>query len=303
MRVQRIAADPFTELTPEQHETVFNYLWLAYDFCERYSELFKAHVLNTELDASIEESSDIPDIKEILPRIKKNPDITDIKEILDSWITKPVTIQALLKVRLKGGKDIVGELDELISQGAVPLLSTGKINKLVSSTPSFRLSTKYLSSLLAMKAVALTLPAMKPTNSETILEARERLRDLLPPFWGAMFKLSTNFTEHLKQGMRLSDIEHECEDYIDATVRPALIELNSKLKKDRKSWFHKILSTTAKETKLIIGKPPLTVAGLVSTGLELGANVMLDMAQNESTLQDTSLIFLIELDKMIRSYN
>ena len=87
-----------------------------------------------------------------------------------------------------------------------------------------------------MKAVALTLPTMKPANSETILEAREQLRDLLPPFWGAMFKLSTYFKEHLEQGSPLQDIDQECEDYIDATVRPALIELNSKLNKERKEF-------------------------------------------------------------------
>jgi hypothetical protein len=276
---------PFAALTPEQQETVLQYIFLSWDFCKRYPELLKEQVLNTELDASL----------------TANPDITDIIDNLQPGLNT-ITIPASLGFQVTYGTDSVEELNELISQGAVPLLSRGKFGKLVSSTPNLRPTTKYLSSLLAMKAVSLTLPTMKPANSETILEARERLRDFLPPFWGAMFKLSTHFKEHLEQGSPLHDIEQECEYYIDATVRPSLIELNSKLNKDKKSWFHKILGTTAKETKQIIGKPPLTVAGLVSTGLQLGANVALDIAQDESGSQeDSSLTFLIELDKLIRN--
>ena len=164
---------PFAALTPEQHETVLSYMFLSWNFCKRYSELLKERVLNTELEASFTVNTDFTDLME------------SIMEGLESGRkTITISIPASLGFKVTHGTDIVEELDELISQGAVPLLSRGKFGKLVSSTPNLRPTTKYLSSLLAMKAVALTLPTMKPANSETILEARERLRDLLPPFGG-----------------------------------------------------------------------------------------------------------------------
>ncbi len=270
--------DPLTELTPIQRQTAEKYLYLAIQFCSKYSPLLREHILCTDL---------YPD-----------------GEIYDAKLVKkgPPGGKNTYEVSRKGmvvatGVDVVGKLDEFVSRRAVPLLS-GKFGKLDSSASKLR--PQYLSSLLAMKTVELTLPGMKSVHPEIILEARERLRDLLPPFWGTMLRLSTDFSKCLEQGQALHDIERECEDYIDTNVRPALIELNSKLEKDRKSWFHKILSLTAKETKLIIGKPPLTVADLVSSGLQLGANVALDIAQSDTALHEPGLTYLIELDKLIR---
>jgi len=270
--------DPLAELTPIQRQTAERYLYLAMQFCLKYSPLLREHILCTDLYPD----GEIFDVK----LVKKGPS--------GGKNTYNLSQKSMI---VATGEDVVDKLDELVSRRAVPLLG-GKFGKLDSSTSKLR--PKYLSSLLAMKDVELTLPGMRSAHPEIILEARERLSDLLPPFWGIMLRLSTDFSKHLKEGQSLHDLERACEDYIDTNVRPALIELNSKLEKDRKSWFHKILSLTAKETKLIIGKPPLTIADLVSSGLQLGANVALDLAQNETISQEAGLTYLIELDKLIR---
>ncbi len=270
--------DPLAELTAIQRNTAERYLYIADKFCEHYRLLLKEQILCTDLypDGEIFQAE----------LIKKGP-----PGGLNTYNVsrKPMTVT-------KGG-DVVDKLDELVSRGAVPLLSR-KFGKLDSSTSKLR--PKYLSTLLAMKAVELAIPRMKSAHPNIILEARERLKDFLPPFWGTMFRLSNDFSKRLEQGQALRDIELECEDYVDTNVRPALIELNSKLEKDRKNWFHKILSLTAKETKLIIGRPPLSMADLVSSGLQLGANVALDIAQSDIASNEVGLTYLIELDKLIR---
>lgn len=271
-------SDPLASLTLVQRETAMRYLYVANQFCMRYRGLLREHVLCTDLYPD-GEVFNVELIEKGLPGRKNKYQVSE------------------KSMRVISGEGIVEELDTLVSRGAVPLLS-GRIGKLSLSTP--RLSPKYLSSLLAMKAVELALPQMKHAHADTILEAREKLRDFLPPFWATMFRLSTDFRGRIEQGQSLHDIERECDDFIDTTIRPTLIELNNKLEKDRKSWFHKILSTTAKETKLMIAKPPLTMAGLVSSGLQLGANITLDVAQGESASNEAGLTYLIELDKLTR---
>jgi len=270
--------DPLAELTPIQRQTAERYLYVADKFCEHYRQLLKEQVLCTDL---------YPD-GELLQAelIKKGPP--------GGLNTYEVSRKSMTVVT---GEDAVDKLDELISCGAVPLLSR-KFGGPNSGATELR--PKYLSTLLAMKAIELAVPRMKSAHPDIILEARERLKDFLPPFWGTMFRLSNDFRKRLEQGQALRDIELECEDYIDTNVRPALIELNRKLEMDRKNWFHKVLSLTAKETKLIIGKPPLSLANLVSTGLQLGANVALDIAQSDVASNEAGLTYLIELDKLLR---
>lgn len=272
--------NPFHNLAPEERQTAKIYLLLASRFVRYYSPLF-----GEVLHSSIFPSSEVFDVqlvkkgllgKKNLYRVKMNPLVVSTGSL--------------------------NELDNLISRGAVPVLDKYRVGANRSSDETLR--PRYLASLLAMKSVELILPQTKPADGKTILEARERLKDYLPPFWSSMLKLSIEFKARLNEGTSALDLERECEDIIDTTVRPALIDLNQELLKERKNWFHKIITPVAKGLKVMVGKPPVTTADLISSGLALGANVTLDVADQirkaNAISQESGLTFLLELEKFMR---
>lgn len=271
---------PLQNLAPEERRTANTYLWAADQFFVHYALLF-GQVLHCSLlpngqvfDVQLVKKG--PPGKKNLYRVKKNP-----------------------LVVCTGGLD---ELDNLVSHGAVPVLDKYQVSADRLSEETLR--ARYLASLLAMKSTELVLPQTKPADAETILEARERLKDHLPPFWSSMLKLSIGFKARLKEGMPILDLHRECEDIIDTTVRPALIDLNRKLLKERKNWFYKIITPVAKGLRVMAGKPPLTTADLISSGLALGANVALDVAEQihkvNAISQESGLTFLLELERLMR---
>lgn len=97
------------------------------------------------------------------------------------------------------------------------------------------------------------------------------------------------------------------DDAISTTVRPALIELVSKLEKERKTWFYHILSPIARGLRVLVGKPPTDLVGLLSKSLALGADVSLDVAKQlrkvETLKQDSGLAYVIELHRVIQGQN
>jgi hypothetical protein len=192
------------------------------------------------------------------------------------------------------------ELDYLISRGAIPVLDRHHAGSRALDKGS--LTSRYLASLLAMKSVELVLPQTKAANAETILEARERLRDYLPPFWSSMLKLSREFKSRIREGMPAVDLQRECGEIIDTVVRPALIDLNQKLLKERRNWFYKIITPVARGLKLMVGRPPLTTADLISSGIAFGTNVAIDVSEQmlkvNKVSQEAGLTFLLELEKL-----
>lgn len=272
--------DPFSTLTPEQRQTVDKYLLLASVFFRRYAPL-----VGEVFHSSLCPSDDVFDVKLIKRGVsgKKN---------LYRVTTRPL-------IASTGG---LKELDDLISGGAVPIL--GRYHAGSKMLGKENLTSRYLASLLAMKSVELVLPQTKAADGETILEERERLKDYLPPFWASMLRLSGEFKARVREGMPAVDLQRECGEIVDTVVRPALIDLNQKLLKERRKWFYKIITPVAKGLKVVAGKPPLTTADLISSGIAFGANVAIDVAEQMRKVsivsQESGLTLLLELEKLTR---
>lgn len=272
--------NPFHNLTLKERQTANTYLNLASRFIIHYSDLF-----GEVLHSSLIPSGKVLDVQLVKKGVPGRKNTYCVK-------MNPLVVST----------DSLNELDNLISRGAVPVLDKYRVgtNRLSNET----LRPRYLASLLAMKSVELILPQTKAADGKTILEARERLKDYLPPFWSSMLKLSIEFKARLEEGISALDLQRECEDIIDTTVRPALIDINQELLKERKNWFHKIITPVAKGLKVIVGKPPVTTADLISSGLALGANVTLDVADQirkvNAISQESGLTFLLELEKFMR---
>lgn len=272
--------DPLSGLTSEQRRTAVAYLWFAGTFFMKHS-----HLVGEVFQSSLFPKGEVFDVQ----LVKKG------RPGQNNWYR--VTLNPM-EVSTGG----LQELDTLVSQGAIPILGKHDIG---SARPSYELLTaRYLASLLAMKSTELVLPQTKAAGEETILEARERLKDYLPPFWSSMLRLSVAFRARLNEGMAAPDLERECADIIDTAVRPALIDLNQKLLKERRNWFYKIITPVAKGVRVMIAKPPLTTADLVSSGLAVGANVALDVAEEMrktgAVPQESGLTLLLELDRLVR---
>jgi hypothetical protein len=270
--------DPLASLTCAQRETALAYLYLADEFLWRYALLF-------------------PDVFRcsLLPN----------GEVLTATLIKKGTKGRLNTYNVRKNPLTVctggdSDLNRLISEGKIPIVA----EILPTTRSKTRYSASQVASTLALKAVAMVLPATKAADSDTILEARERLRDHLPPFWSAMLKLSAELTQRLGDRATDKQLQLTTDDAVATIVRPALIDLVAKLEKERKLWFYRVLSPVAKGLRLVAGKPPTDLAGLVSSSLLVGADVGLDVANQlrhiEALKQQSGLTYLLELHKAVR---
>jgi len=274
-------SDPFRELTPTQRRTAYAYLFKAGSFTTFYSELF----------GEVFQCSLLQDNEPWQVELLRKGDPGE----LNTYRVKPSPLIVSLGAR--------HELDQLVSRGAIPILGMSIPGEHAVASQKRR-TARYLASLLAMKSVDLVLPQTKPAPAETILEARLRLKDYLPPSWSGMLKLSSGFKAQIDAGVSEEDLLRECQDMVDTTVRPALIDLTQKMLKERRHWFHRILRPIGSNMKVMLGKPPLTTADLASSGLAFGANVTIDVANEmlraNLTSEPSGLTFLLELEKYMQ---
>jgi hypothetical protein len=194
-------------------------------------------------------------------------------------------------------------LNALVDSGVVPVLGSSHVP--VAEPEVSARTARYVASVVALNAARLVLPATKSAPADSILEAREHLRDYLPPFWAAMMSMSTTVRKLLSHNPTHQDFDREVADLVDTQLFPVVVELRQKLSQDRKRLFSRILAGGQKALHLAIGRPDVSTADLLSTGLMLGAGVALDVAQ-EVTAASTSahaspLTLLIEMDKSLQA--
>ncbi len=160
-----------------------------------------------------------------------------------------------------------------------------------------------VAALLAMQAVRIVLPRTKAAAPGEILAARHRLRDHLPPFWSAMLKLSIELRARIRDVNSETKMAAEVRDLVDTTVRPALIDLQTKLERERRQWAYRILAPLQKGLRLIIGNPPISQQQLITTALVLGSDVAMSAAEHMRTVealkQEAGLTFLLETQKAL----
>ena len=277
--------DPFENLTPEQRKTANQYLANTIIFAERYLPLY----------GKVFESPCYP---------KNSP--FDIELVKKGKPRELNTYRVTKKNGMTFRTDGSDEIASLITNGYVPLLEHSLPAPLLQASLDSTTSTQ-IASLLAMNAVRLTSPRMKVTNPETILEARERLKDHLPPFWAEMLKLSKELRQRIQSDMDASELNAQAQDLVEDTVRPALIELKHKLELERKLWFYRILSPIQKGLRLLIGNPLLTQQQILTNALVMGSDVAMagasHMQQIEALKNGTGITMLLETAQIMDDDN
>lgn len=165
------------------------------------------------------------------------------------------------------------------------------------------ITAKELASILAMKSVEMLFPPTKDVEPDLILEARYKLSDQLPPFWSAMFKLTKDLKTLIKDCNSESELIKEGVFLVDTVVRPALIDLSTKMEKERKDWFYKILAPIQKCLRVLVGNPPVTQQQLITSALVLSSDVAMSAAENMRTIEklksEAGLTYLLDLSKLI----
>ena len=271
--------DPLSSLTPAKRKTAETYLFLADKFFVHNALLFPNVFYCTLLPKGEVLSAKL------------------IKEKVDGELNEYEVTKNPLIVSMEG----LAELDHYITEGKVPILS----NVVNHKTKSLEgpISASQAAATLALKSIAMVLPTTQKADGETILEAREKLRNHLPPFWSAMLKLSVELQSRLDTKLDQTKLQRECDNAVSTIVRPALIDLVDKMEKERKLWFHKILSPLSLGLGVLVGKPPVTPFELAATSLKLGADIALDVSTQiqkvENMKRETGLTYLIELHKVL----
>ena len=272
------AHDPLTGLNDERKRTVHAYLILSDEFFLRNALLFPK-IFRCNL---------FPDSKVITATL--------IKEGRPGELNTYEVRRNPLVVCTEGFSEVAKHIDA----GRVPILCNSG-NCLYEATNLNRSDPKSLAASLAIRAVAMSLPATKPAKEEDILEARERLRDHLPPFWSAMLKLSIDLEKNIDTLTTPVSVQKEVSRSVDTVVRPALIDLLHKLELEKKDRFKRILASGLKALKIFAGKPTTDLAGLVSASALAGADAALDFAEHlrkvEAMKRESGLTYLIEVAK------
>ena len=274
-----VKEDPLDPLSPRQKRTVQTYLYLSDLFFLRYARLFPE-----VFHCSLLPKGEVLSVKLKKKRVKGKLNLYEVKR-------NPLRVSM-------GRQD---ELSQLIAEGKIPIV--GGIVPAPSSQGKESFAATQIAMALAIKSVAMIVPGTKGVETQTILEARERLKDHLPPFWATMLKLSAELSERLDVKSDAKDLQREVDHAVSTIVRPALIELVTKLEKERKQWFYRILSPLGKGLRVLVGKPPSDLASLISSSLMLGADVSLDVAKQlrkvEALKQGSGLTYIIELHKVL----
>lgn len=272
-------ADPLVGLPEIEQKTVRAYLYMAYMFCVEYYELFP-EVFQTDLF----EDNRIFNV-ELLKKGKNG-----LNEYNVSFNSMTVCLDGYYNV------------EQRLKHGCVPLIGLGELTPDTINTKQF--TSAGVAALIAMQSIEMLFPATKKASSQTILEARERLKDFLPTFWSAMLKFSKDGEKIIKQAPTIEDATHACRDIIDSTIRPILIDMNNKIIKERRNWFYKIISPVGKTMKLIVGKPQMTNLDLLTTSVSLAADVGFDYVKHKQKLnelkEETGLVYLLELGKVLK---
>lgn len=271
--------DPLASLTLRQKGTVYSYLYLTFQFFAHYAPFFPEVFC----------SSLLPQGELFNAKLIKKGKRGQLN-------TYKVSINPLMVCTGKKG-----ELNRFVSEGKIPIL--GDMISPPCREKKGRFSAAQIASALAIESVVMIFPGTKGAEADTILEARERLRDHLPPFWSAMLKLSAELSDRLGDKANAEDLQREVDHAVSIIVRPALIDLIDKMEKERKQWFNKILSPVVKGLRVLAGKPPVDLAGLISSSLTLGTEVSLNVAQQlrkvEALKQESGLTYIIELRKTL----
>ncbi len=271
--------EPLYSLSLRQKRTVYNYLYFSDQFFMNNALLFPKVFC-----CSLLAKGEILSAKLIEKGVKGRLNLYEVKR-------NPLVVSV-------GGQ---GELKRLISEGKIPIV--GGIVPIKSSEIDKDFSATQIATALAIKSIAMILPGTKEADSETILEAREKLKDHLPPFWASMLKLSAELSERLNPKEDEIKLQREVDYAVSTIIRPALIELVNKMEKERKQWFYKILSPLVKGLRIIVGNPSGDLASLISSSLTLGANASLDIVKQlrkvEALKQNSGLTYIIELHKVL----
>lgn len=271
--------DPLANLRPEQKATALRYLDWSARFALNHASLF-GEVFETNAFKNSQP------LKVKLVKKGKNGQ-------LNTYSVRPGPM-----LFTEGDSEL---FPKLLSDGYVPVVSHIR-NGSPSPSALDRPTTKQIAALLAMKSVEMLFPRTKAAHPGLILEAREKLHDQLPQFWGAMFKLTTQLKNLHDSSPNDPKLSQAAEDLVDATVRPALLDLRRKLELERKQWFYKILSPIQKGLRIMIGNPPVTQQQLITNALVLAGDVATHASNQlrtiESLKNEAGLTYLLELDKM-----
>lgn len=286
MKFERIDGDeliienPLEGLTEAQQKTAKDYLITAHGFCIRNYELFPS-IFETDL--------------------LKNNQVFDV-ELVKKGENGKLNTYNVKTNPLQVTTDGLHELENKLKRGFVPLLGLDEFD--LSTTKINNIPNSSIATLIAMKSIEMVLPATKSVEPGLILEAREKLSDHLPQFWSVMLKFSKEGQEIIKNSNSIEEANTECRNLVDTTIRPVLIDLNEKLIKDRKNWFHKILSPIGNSLKFIIGKPNLTNLDLLTTSMSLATDVGIDYLSHKRKLNElkdeAGLTYLIKLSNNIK---
>lgn len=270
--------NPLADLSPEQQETAYKYMAWCMHCARKNQELFGPVIESDVFGGSGPLHA----------------------ELIKQGASGELNTYRVTHLPMKLTGENMDELNGLVQSGYIPVV--GSLHGLTKMPDSSESTAKQLAALLAIKSVEMLFPATRPVPAEVILEARHKLREQLPLFWSAMFKLSVDLKKAIAECKTPGEISAIGSEMVDTIVRPALTDLNHKIELERKQWFSRVFGGVFKALKVSAANPPLTPDQLIRSALMLGADAAMNVAshhqQVEAMKSQSGLTYLLDLNAL-----
>jgi hypothetical protein len=169
-------------------------------------------------------------------------------------------------------------------------------------TTGYKSHAKVLATILALEAVHLVLPTIRPLSFEEIAEFRSETSTLVRPFRSGMLRLSKELNDAIQSDATLDDVQHHAAFLVETTVGPELIELRDQISKPSRPWYRRIVDLASEAPELVgsFATMPkgLALAKVLATLANTLADVRDAQLEKEGIIKRGAFHYLLKVEKL-----
>ncbi|MQY55979.1 MAG: hypothetical protein GH152_01930 [Dehalococcoidia bacterium] len=158
-----------------------------------------------------------------------------------------------------------------------------------------------LTTALLLTAIPARVPTISEVTADEILEAREKLRDLLPPFRSSILKAAWEIAKASRETSQ-KEVMGLAQLYYETNIVPSIFEIESKIKSESKKLFRKLIEQGVDKATLVAKAldptEPFSKWDLIGSGLKSLLDI--DSSWQSKVKIKGPYEFLIRLPSVIR---
>lgn len=167
----------------------------------------------------------------------------------------------------------------------LPLINDNPTLPVMGLPSDVKSNAKALSTILALDAIQLALPALPNLSFENIAELRAETRDDVRPFRRAMLRLSKELDAAIRADASTIEIQRAARFMVETTVMPELQELSETLAAPQRPWFRRAMDVATSVPEIVANFATLPTAMASAKLLAALGSVLVDVRDDQLTAQ------------------